>query len=111
MLSRGRKVTVARYYLSVPMEFIKIADARWQNSVQAGQSFSHCGPGGRKRLKRCVSFVSDRHRPGPSLISRKPFYEKSHKLLVFRLVSKVYLGHIRLPVFTNAGWEQLCEKK
>lgn len=27
MLSPGRKVTVARYYLSVPMEFIKIADA------------------------------------------------------------------------------------
>lgn len=41
MLSRGRKVTVACYYLSVPMEFIKIADAPWQDSAQAGRQANH----------------------------------------------------------------------
>lgn len=33
VLSRGRKVTVARYYLPAPIEFISIADMLWQNSV------------------------------------------------------------------------------
>lgn len=34
VLSRGRKVTVARYYLPAPTDFISIADALRQNSVQ-----------------------------------------------------------------------------
>lgn len=34
VLSWGRKVTVACYYLPAPMEFISIADMLWQNSVQ-----------------------------------------------------------------------------
>ena len=34
VLSWGRKVTVACYYLPAPMEFISIADTLWQNSVQ-----------------------------------------------------------------------------
>lgn len=79
MLSRGRKVTVACYYLSVPMEFIKIADAPWQDSAQAGKSFSDSCPRGSKRLKRRVSFVSNRHRLQGLFDSRKLVHKETER--------------------------------